>query len=188
MSRKGCKNWGQRDCEYLEEHWGTASIPSIAKALGRSCGAVKLKASKLGLGPVLMGGDYVTLNQLLLTLSGGASSYSYKMKSWVENRGLPVHTKRVEKCSFRVVYLDEFWGWAEKHRSFLDLSKLEPLALGEEPSWVAEQRKKDYRAFSLQRKDPWTADEDARLQMFLKQHKYGYAELSAILRRSEGAI
>ena len=29
----------------------------------------------------------------------------YKMKSWVENRGLPVHTKKVNRCSFRVVYI-----------------------------------------------------------------------------------
>ena len=65
---------------------------------------------------------------------------------------------------------------------------MEPLALGEEPDWVAEQRRKDFKAFAIQRKDPWTADEDSRLKMLLKQHKYGYAELSEILRRSAGAI
>lgn len=65
---------------------------------------------------------------------------------------------------------------------------MEPLALGEEPAWVAEQRKKDFQAFAIQRKDPWTPDEDARLKMLLQQHRYGYAELSDILRRSAGAI
>ena len=65
---------------------------------------------------------------------------------------------------------------------------MEPLALGEEPAWVAEQRKKDFQAFALQRKDPWTPDEDARLKMLLQQHRYGYAELSDMLRRSAGAI
>ena len=125
---------------------------------------------------------------MLLALTNGAKTYSYKMQSWVKNRGLPIHTKRVNKCVWRVVYLEEFWTWAEQHRSFIDFSKMEPLALGKEPAWVADQRRKDYRAFSLQRKDPWTSAEDDRLKRLLQQHKYGYAELAEILNRSEGAI
>lgn len=182
------KTWTVEEERYLEERWGNVSIPSIAKKLGRTVHAVKIRASRIGLGGVLKSGDYVTFNQLMLTLTDNSKSYTYKMQSFVKNRGLPVHTKRVNQCTWRVVYLDEFWEWAEKHRSFIDFSKLEPLALGKEPDWVAEQRRKDFNAFSLQRKDPWTPDEDSRLVMLLKQHKYGYAELSEMLRRSEGAI
>lgn len=134
-----------------------------------------------------MGGDYVTLNQLV-TAFNRTGSYSYKMISWVENRGLPVHNKRVQQNTFRVVYLKEFWTWAEKNRSFLDFSKLEPLAFGEEPAWVAEQRKRDFKACSLQRKDPWTPAEDAKLRMLLEQYKYTYEQMSDMLRRSPGAI
>lgn len=182
------KIWTPEEIEYLEEHWGSVSIPGIAKHLGRTVNAIKVRAGKMGLGGMLEAGDYVTFNQLMLTITDNSQSYSYQMQSWVKNRGLPVHTKRVDKCTWRVVYLDEFWEWAEKHRSFIDFSKLEPLALGAEPDWVPEQRRKDFQAFALQRKDPWTPDEDSRLAMMLKQHKYGYAELSEILRRSEGAI
>ena len=128
------------------------------------------------------------MHQLSLALGFGWSSDKYFQKSWVEKRGFPVHNKRRGKAVIRVVYLEEFWPWAEKNRSFLDFSKMEPLALGEEPDWLVEQRHKDFRAFAIQRKDPWTADEDSRLKMLLKQHKYGYAELSEILRRSAGAI
>lgn len=182
------KSWTPEDEEYLREAWGSVSIPGIAKHLDRTVAAVKVRVAKLGLGPALTNGDYVTFNQLMLTLTDNSQSYSYQMKSWVENRGLPVRTQRVDRCTWRVVYLDEFWAWAEQHRSFIDFSKLEPLALGKEPDWVPEQRRKDFQAFALQRKDPWTSDEDSRLKMLLKQQKYGYAELSEILRRSEGAI
>lgn len=182
------KRWTAEEQEYLKEAWGRASIPAIAKKLGRTVDAVKVRASRLKLGAVLEAGDYVTLNQLLLTLTDNSQSYSYQMESWVKKRGLPIHMKLVLNCRWRVVYLDEFWEWAEQHRSFIDFSKLEPLALGKEPDWVAEQRRKDYQAFSLQRKDPWTADEDSKLRTLLKQQRYGYAELSKILRRSEGAI
>lgn len=170
------------------EKWGKLSIPTIAQNLNRSVNAVKVRVARLGLGPALMAGDYITLNQLLFAVKGTNAGGNYTMKSWVENRGLPVHTKKVDKCRFRVVFLDEFWEWAEKHRSFIDFSKMEPLALGEEPSWVAEQRKKDFQAFAIQRKDPWSSAEDSRLIMLLKQHKYGYAELSEMLHRSAGAI
>ena len=135
-----------------------------------------------------MSGDYITLTQLLIAVKGTNAGGNYVMKSWVENRGLPVHTKKVVNNSFKVVYLDEFWEWAKKNRSVRDFSKMYPLILGAEPDWVAEQRKKDFHAFNLQRKDPWTSAEDSRLILLLKQQKYGYAELSEMLHRSAGAI
>ena len=163
----GSRTWKPEEEDYLMEKWGQISVPAIAKKLNRTTNAVKVRAQRLGLGAVLMAGEYVTLNQLLLAVNGGSSSYGYKMKSWVENRGLPVHTKKVNRCSFRVVYIEEFWEWAERYRSFIDFSKMEPLALGEEPGWVAEQRKKDFEAYAIQRKDPWGEDEDSRLKMLL---------------------
>ena len=182
------KKWRPEDDEVLMECWGKFSIPTIAKKLGRSVNAIKVRASKLSLGSSLLAGDFVTLNQLVRALRNANVSAGYHVESWCEKRGLPVHTHRVDTEAFRVVYLDEFWEWAEKHRSFLDFSKMEPLALGAEPDWVPEQRRKDFQAFALQRKDPWTSDEDSRLKMLLKKQQYGYAELSEILHRSEGAI
>ena len=186
--KNSCKKWRTADDEILMDCWGKFSIPTIAKRLGRSTLAIKNRAAELSLGPSLLAGDFITLNQLVKVFQNANSSAGYQVESWQKNRGLPIHTYRVDTESFRVVYLDEFWEWAEKHRSYLDFSKMEPLALGAEPEWVPEQRRKDFQAFALQRKDPWTPDEDSRLAMLLKQQKYGYAELSEILHRSEGAI
>lgn len=182
------KTWSAADDNRLREMWGQVSIPAISTKLGRSQNAVIVRACRLNLGPFLEHGDYITLHQLSIALGFGRSSCKYFLNSWVENRGFPIHTKKRNKSSIRVVYLDEFWEWAEKNRSFLDFSKMEPLALGEEPEWVKQQRKMDYQAFSLQRKDPWTEEEDSRLVMLLKMHKYGYAELSQMMHRSAGAI
>ena len=184
----GGRLWTSEEEIYLMEKWGQASIPTIAKHLGRTVDAVKVRATRLNLGPVLMGGDYVTFNQLALAITGGSKCHSYQMKSWIKNRGFPVHTKKVVENSFLVVYLDEFWTWAEQHRSFIDFSKMEPLALGAEPDWVAQQRRIDAISYANQRKGPWTQQEDQRLAYLLKQHKYTYAEVSRELRRSAGAI
>lgn len=183
----GNSRWSTGDEEYLRENWGAVSIPGLAKALGRTENSVKVRSQRLGLGAVLDSGDYVTLNQLMLALKG-TNIQTYTLKSWIKNRGMPIHYKRVSKNRFRVVYIDEFWKWAEKHRSFIDFSKMERFALGAEPDWVTEQRRKDMQAFGLQRKDPWTSDEDNKLKYLLKQHKYGYAELSEMLCRSAGAV
>lgn len=183
----GGRPWTPEEEDLLSDRWGTVSIASIAKDLGRTENAVQVRANKLGLGAFLEGGEYVSLNQLMYAVTG-SQCHSYTLKSWVKNRGFPVHTKRRLAQSVRVVYLDEFWEWAEKNRSFIDFSKMEPLALGAEPDWVAEQRRKDFNACAIQRKDAWTQGEDARLKMLLAQHKYTWAELAKELSRSCGAI
>lgn len=182
------RNWSAEEKEYLAEKWGVTRPASIAAYLGRSECAVVQKASKMGLGPFLDAGEYVTLNQLLIAVTGTRAAYSYKMKSWVEKRGLPVHIKRYRKNSWRIVYLQEFWIWAEKNKAFLDFSKMEKYALGAEPDWVDEQRRRDVKSNAIQRKNVWTPAEDDRLKMLLKQHRYSWSELAHEMNRSAGAI
>ena len=182
------KKWTSEEIDYLANNWGTVSIGNIAKKLGRSDTAITLKAQRIGLGAFLENGEYITLNQLIIAVTGSAGNYSYKNTSWVKNRGLPVRKKKVGKCYFRVVYIDDFWEWAEKNRSFIDFSKMTPLILGAEPEWVTEQRKKDFKSLPIQRKDRWTKAEDSRLKVLLGQYKYTYAELSRMLGRTNGAI
>lgn len=190
--RKASENkrrlWTQEEVSYLRDNWGMITVQGISRKLGRTEAAVQNKVQEIGLGAFLEHGDYITLNKLLMAFTNNKSGDGYKLKSWVENRGMPVHSRLIRKKRVMIVYLDEFWEWAEKHRSFLDFSKMEPLALGEEPAWVAEQRKKDFKSFAAQRKDPWTQAEDSRLIMLLRMQKYGYRELSEMLLRSAGAI
>ena len=65
---------------------------------------------------------------------------------------------------------------------------MEPLILGKEPDWLVEQIHHDILSNANYRKDPWTHQEDSRLKDYLKQFKYGYAELSRMLGRSAGDI
>ena len=185
---KGKRVWTAEDLNYLQESWGRVSIGSLCKQLDRSEAAVMNKVQELGLGRFLDNGEYVTLNQLLIAVTGTTAAYSYKRISWVENRGMPIHYRLVKEKRVKVVYIDEFWKWAEKNRAFIDFSKMEPMALGKEPEWVAEQRKRDFQGYAIQRKDPWTSEDDSRLIMLLREHKYTYAELSEMLQRSSGAI
>lgn len=180
--------WTQEEEDLLREHWGKWSYDRLAKELGRTKTAIQLRAGRLGLPPWLESGDYVTLNTLLLVMTG-RNDYHFMLKSWVEKRGMPVHTvKRSSRCRVRVVYLEEFWKWAEKNRHFLDFSRLEENALGKEPPWLPEQRKKDSRSARQHRRDCWTQMEEERMIHLLRQHKYGYSEIAKMLGRTEGAV
>lgn len=181
------RTWTESEIKYLREAWGTVSFKSICRHLKRSKNAVLIRVSRLGLPPFLESGEYISMQQLLKAI-GYSSSNSYKVKSWIEKRNFPVKFIRRGVSVTRVVYIEDFLEWAKENRSFIDFSKMEPLSLGAEPEWVSEQRRKDFLGYSLQRKDPWTPDEDARLKMLLSKYQYGYAELSEMLHRSAGAI
>ena len=181
------RNWTKQEEEYLIENWGTLSVGTIAKNLNRSENAVVVRKCRLGLGSFLESGEYITWNQLHIALGIGTADV-YKMISWVRNRGFPIHTKRVNNNSFKVVYLDEWWVWAEKNRDFLDFSKFEENLLGKEPQWVKEKRRHDVEKNHKYITTPWTKTEDEKLLFLVAKQNYTYDDLSKILRRTNGAI
>lgn len=182
------KNWTKQEEEYLTENWGTLSVATIAKNLGRSENAIVVKKCRLGLGAFLESGDYVTWNQFQIAYCGSPSSGTYRMTSWVKNRNFPIHIKRVNKNSFKIVHLEEWWEWAEKNKDFLDFSNMEENVLGKEPEWVKTKRKNDIENKRKIINTPWTKAEDDKLCFLVSKHKYTYDDLSRMLRRTNGAI
>lgn len=188
MSRLN-KTWTADEIDYLVSAWGNVNMSTITKHLDRSECAIRLKAGKLNLGPFLANGyRYITISNLYKLIRAN-SSIAYLKTSWIKNRNLPTHNiSRSSKTNFSVVYIDEFWTWAEKNQYFLDFSKLERYQLGPEPDWVNQKREADILRNSFIKATPWTSREDNLLKELLKKQKYGYKELSQILCRSEGAI
>ena len=73
---KGTKrHWTAEEESLLAESWGVCGIPALTKKLNRSQQAIKIRASRLHLGPLLMGGDYVTLNQLVTAFNRTGSGW-----------------------------------------------------------------------------------------------------------------
>ena len=138
------RNWTKKEESYLIENWGTISVKTMAKNLRRSENAILVRKCRLGLGAFLENGEYITWNQLQVALGKERSGSGYKMISWVQNRNFPIHTKRVNDNSFKIVYLDEWWEWAEKNMDLLDFSKFEENIIGEEPAWGIEKRQHDF--------------------------------------------
>ncbi|MHC1722530.1 MAG: hypothetical protein AB9836_04910 [Aminipila sp.] len=181
------RNWTKDEEIYLSDNWGSISLKTLAKKLNRSENAVKVKVVRMDLGAFLQAGEYITWNQFLSTIGCNCGS-GYKVISWIKNKGFPVKTKRVNECSFKVVYLDDFWKWADNNRNFIDWSLIEENIFGTEPEWVKELRRVQYRKRKAYKQTPWTKAEDDYLKMLVNSFKYSYREISEKVQRTEGAI
>lgn len=182
------KNWTQEEKDYLSDHYGQLSYGTLAKNLNRSINSINVMARRMELGAFLESGEYITFHQLLFALGYDNSGQNYFMTSWVKNRDFPLHTKRVNQNSFKVVYLEEFWGWAEKNRDLLDFSNFEENVLGAEPEWVKVKRRHDKEKKRKYKTTPWTRNEDTELKRLVSLHRYGYDEMSRRMNRTCGAI
>lgn len=178
------RNWTPEEKDYLREAWGVKSMTAIMQHLGRSKNAIMVMRQRLKLGPFLDNGEYVTLNQFYHAIGKGGS-YSYTTERWVRN-GFPLKHKKLDTKVCKVVYIEDFWKWAEQHREMIDFYAIPPLALGKEPDWVAEARKASYA--NQKKTTPWTTAEDQQLIDMLKTYRYHLDEIAHILGRSEGAV
>lgn len=183
-------NWTEAETEALREGWGQlkGGIPALARKLGRSVNALKIRAQRLGLGPWLDAGEWISVNQLIGIVTGVNSGYSYTLMRW-RRMGLPVSERRTVSSKWRMVRIEAFWPWAEAHRRELDFSRFEEGALGVEPSWAREKRKVDQanRALVYPHNTPWSPQEDALLR-HLCERGTDWAELDSRFRRTGGAI
>lgn len=181
------RRWTKEEVNYLFEQWGTVNIKTISKKLGRTESAISNKAFRLGLGKQIESGEYVTVNQLFIAL-GYASFDSTKLESWVKNRKFPIKYKVLRKRKFKVIYIDDFWKWAEKNKNFIDFSKFTKYMLGKEPKWVESKRQNDILKSSKYKSSKWTQKEDEYLIFLVNQFKYSYQEISQLTGRTVGAI
>ena len=173
--------------DYLFEQWGTVNIKTISKKIDRTEKAIYSKAYELGLGKQIESGEYITANQLFIAL-GYSQFDSTKLESWVKNRKLPIKYKNLRTKKFKVIYIEDFWKWAEKNKNFVDFSKFTRYALGKEPDWVESKRQNDILKSSKYKKYNWTQKEDEYLIFLVNQFKYSYHEISQLLGRSVSSI
>lgn len=181
------RRWTKEEVNYLFEQWGTVNIKTISKKINRTEKAVYNKAFKLGLGKQIESGEYMTVNQLFIAL-GYTSFDSTKIESWVKNRKFPIKYKVLRNRRFKVIYINDFWKWAEKNKNFINFSKFTRHMLGKEPDWVESKRQNDIIKNSKYKMSKWTQKEDEYLIFLVNQFKYSYQEISQLTGRTVGAI
>jgi hypothetical protein len=178
------RRWTNEDIDYLEQSWGGIPKTTICKKLNRSLNSITKKASEINLGKYLEAGEYITVRQFLKEI--GSKNNSSYFKNWVEGKGFPVRTKKVVKSKVRVIYIKDFWKWAENNKAIIDFSKFEEGIVGEEPKWVKEKRKADV-LYSRFKNKSWSNEEDNLLKSLLNT-KASYRDISQRMGRTELSI
>lgn len=181
------KPWTKEQIEYFEKSFGNVSLKTIAKNLGKDVRTVDAWRYRNGYPTSTQAHEGIPVYEFSAAVKmNDQTIYRY----WIREKGLPIISfKPLGKAAKMMVNLKEFWQWAFGHRDFIDFSKFEPGALGEEPDWVCMMRKLDY--YDKGKKGwerPWTPEEDSRMIEYLKTFRYTYRQLTERLNRTELSI
>lgn len=184
------RSWTLEEYEFLKSNWGKLSKKEIAEHLNRSISAVSCKADRIGLKDYFIYSASITLNELHWLLTNGSDLDTYTVGIW-QRYGMPFdNTITNSKIAYRTIKIDNFLKWFENNKKVIDLSKTQEGFLGvTEPDWLKEKRIADKKAsvYGPHNKQ-WTKEEDLRLTELVNSQKYGYREISIILKRTEGAL
>jgi len=180
------RKWTEEEIRFLEDRWGSISVRSIAKHLGRSINSVKLKAARIGLSDPRIMFDGITIHQLSLALNKSYNS----LKTWINRYGMPARRKVFSnKSRVWVISYDDFWVWAERHKELINLAKMEPGTLGPEPEWAKIKRKADQlRSQKTWQSVGWKPEEDQLLKQMVRLPGMTYPKLAERFNRTETAI
>lgn len=178
------KTWSEEELYFLQDKWGDWSAERIGKSLGRTASAVILKAKSLRLGSFWKNTEY--LNAYNITQLMGIDSHVIE-RTW-KRHGFKMRRKKIRvKQYFEVIKHKDLMGWLEEHQDLWDSRKVAEYALGTEPEWLKEKRKRDNLITTKSRGTKYTPEEDSKLVMMFKAGKT-QAEIGRALNRSEASV
>lgn len=137
----GKRTWTPEQIETLKELWGTTSYRSISKRTGHTETALRLKAKRMGLGPVKDASDYMCAKDIARAM--GIDSHAVT-NYWIGKLGLKCRRiKGKHRTLWVMVRHDNLMNFLESHQDIWDSRRIEPYALGMEPEWFHQKRLRD---------------------------------------------
>lgn len=177
------KYWTEEEINYLEGKWGEAPISAIAKKLGRTTEAIILKSKRLGLGSAYKAGEYLNATTIAGILKVDAHTVT---DYWIGKCGLIARKKALNKFQVWMVKHNNLLKWLEENQVKWDSRKVEIYALGLEPQWLREKRKKD-NTLPKKQFQKWTnSEDDLLINLYLAGVKQ--TEIASTLSRSPDAV
>lgn len=179
------KDWSADELEYLREVWGEKTIPQIAKKLGRSINAVKIKSVRLGYRSQKWCGEMMSARKVSELLGVDIHAIT---DYWIPKCGLKGKKKQLgESGQCTIVYFNDLLKWLENNQDKWDSRRVEQYGLGCEYPWLIEKRKSD-SLIPKKRFKKWTPLEDAQLVQLFKSGDYTRHELGELLDRSASSV
>ena len=178
------RKWTKDEEELLEELWGNQSICAIAKKLKRTEFSLKVKAVRMGLGPMIRNlTDKLTVYDIMDILG---VSRDRIVTTWVKY-GLNLKKKKVsKKTSYYVVEWEDLLIFLENNQELWDSRKVDLYMLGEETEWLVAKRKKDSLEKPLGYR-LWTKEEIKCVESLFNFGK-SYKEIAKEINRPESSV
>lgn len=178
-------DWSDEELMYLREKWGERTIPEIAKSLGRSINAVRVKSIRQGLKGQVKYGEMMSARKVSEMLGVDIHAVT---DYWILKCGLKAKKKRrgTSKQTTTIIMFSDLLEWLEANTDLWDSRKIEPYGLGVEYEWLQEKRKRD-ALLPLRTAQKWKPVEDRRA---IDMYKIGktYQEIGESLGRSACAV
>ena len=180
------KDWTEEEINYIREVWGSKTIPQIARKLGRSINAVKIKAQRIGYTGQKWFGEMMSARKVSELLGVDVHTVC---DVWIPKHGLKGVRKRLGKSkkTTTIIMFEDLLKWLEVNQDLWDSRRVELYALGMEYEWLASKRKLD-KEKPIRKAFKWTPQEDARLIYLYKRGEMTYAEIAQELNRPASGI
>ncbi len=182
---KKYKRWTEREKNMLMSLWGEKDLNDIANRLGRSLSSIKDMVHKLGLPAAQDASNYLTQREVARIMGVTNKKLAY----W-ENKRKIIKFRKVKlvgKMTYKVITLENLIKVLEEHQDLWDSTKMDFYALGSEPLWLCEKRKRDGQAVFGNNNEPWTVMQEQQLYSMWRK-KVPQKEMAATLGKTQRAI
>lgn len=178
------RKWTPEEETLFSDLWGNKSIEVIAKTLKRSVFSLKVKAVRMGLGPMIQNNyDLITISDITDLLNVSRDRITTR---WVA-LGLNLKKKKLTKNKFyyTITWID-LMKFLEENQNEWDSREVEKNMLGAEPEWLVEKRKRDKEENPLWYRK-WTENE-IKIAESLFENGKNYEEIANQINRSTWAV
>ena len=178
------RKWTEDEETLLSDLWGTKSIEAMAKTMKRTVFSLKVKAVRMGLGPMLRNNyDLITVSDMCDLLSVTRDRIT---TTWVD-LGLNLKKKRLtNNMTYYVISWNDLMDFLENNQNEWDSRCVEKNMLGIEPEWLKEKRIRDIKENPLWYRK-WTEEEIKQAGNLFESGK-SYVEIARIINRSEWSV
>lgn len=186
--KDGCrkKDWSKEELDYIREVWGQKTIPEIAKKLGRSINAVKIKTTRMGYTGQKWYGEMMSARKVSELLGVDVHAVC---DYWIPKCGLKAKSKRLGETqkTTTIIMFEDLLKWLETHQDLWDSRRVELYGLGMEYDWLVAKRKADAQK-PARKAQKWTPEEDRRLIDMFRRGGMTNAEMGEVLDRPASGV
>lgn len=188
IGKDGCRksDWSKEELDYIREVWGQKTIPEIAKKLGRSINAVKIKTTRMGYTGQKWYGEMMSARKVSELLGVDVHAVC---DYWIPKCGLKAKSKRLGETqkTTTIIMFEDLLEWLEQHQDLWDSRRVELYGLGMEYDWLVAKRKSDAQK-PARKAQKWTPEEDRRLIDMFRRGGMTNAEMGEVLGRPASGV